>query len=543
MRISISGVRHALAMSPWLVLAFFAKESPADGLAVPLPSSTREVVSVVCGKAAGDAGANAIRLNPADHKVQGTIAAEFLGTNILYWIDDDAAWASGHERAKLQRLGLKTLRYPGGEVADNYDWERNAIERRNSFPREANSEAERDGRLDYREFLAQAHRLGATNLFFVVNLEGAFFQPGNLHENVERYAEKAARWVKAVREAGYFVPYWEIGNESYLRTAYPLRAQEYAWALKQFSLKMKAADPRIRIGAIGPFGAEGEEAVGFADLLGDKALTAYRQALVSGNDNPCGEARRWACAKKLGGKLAGLEAAKWWEVVTAEAGKAFDYVVIHRYRSERLTRDKDIRFDGPIALARELREFKQYLRERKGSDVTVALTEWNTPAPFHNAMSEMQHAMDVMEQLGNLIEGGVDYALYWPWRMKGVKFPLLGGGWADQSTYELMLLFQEYHGAHLLSGGIGRNEDVYILPTGDAGGVRYLFVNHGAKEQKVSIALTTMALAGVKWKVLSESEDGRVAVLGGSHNSVPPGCGLRLWLGPTTVLGLQLVSE
>lgn len=525
----------------WLALwaGLVAGAVQAGGLAAR--RAGLEITGVACDAAGVKVDGQAIRVSLADRAAQRPIPPEFLGTNILYWIDDDAGWAGGQEQARLRRLGLKTLRYPGGEVADNYDWETHSIERGNSFPREANSEAGREARLDYREFLAHARKIGAENLFFVVNLEGAFFRPGDPRENVARYADKAARWVKAVRDAGYFVPNWEIGNESYIRTAYPLRAREYAWALKQFHQKMKAADPRIRIGAIGPFTARGEDAVGFADFLGDEALAAYRRALRDGNDEPCRDETKWNCAKALGGTPAGQgKAEKWWDVVLSEAGDSFDYAVIHRYRSARITRDKQVRFEGPIPLAGELREFKRYLRERKGREVMLALTEWNTPAPFHNAMSDMQHAMDVLEQLGNYLEGGVDYALYWPWRMKGNKFPLVGENWAGKSTFELMALFQEYHGPDLLAAGASPHDDVYLLATRDAGARHYLFVNHGATERRVHIDLNGTEPAKMSWKVLSESEDGLLAADSGSRAAPSGACGLGLRLAPSTISGITL---
>lgn len=62
------------------------------------------------------------------------ISSALLGTNNLYWIDDDRVWANPEFPALLKSLGVQSLRFPGGEVADNYDWETNRLERRGFCP-------------------------------------------------------------------------------------------------------------------------------------------------------------------------------------------------------------------------------------------------------------------------------------------------------------------------------------------------------------------------------------------------------------------------
>jgi hypothetical protein len=410
----------------------------------------------------------------------------FLGTNVLYWIDDDEAWAKGDVPARLKELGIKTLRYPGGEVADNYDWETNSIERKNRFPFEAKTEEERRSRLDYKEFLANVAKIGVKNIFFVVNLEGAFFQPGDINENIERYAEKAARWVKAVREAGYMVPYWEIGNESYLRSAYPLTAREYASALKVFYRKMKAVDPSIKIGAIGPHSPYGDVGESYADALGPIANQRYRAALVKSEEEPCKELNKKACARSFGAKPA-ANPPKWWEVMLEEARYSFDFVVIHRYGTIHL-RERQADFSSSQTLKDYISDLKKYIEDKKGARVELALTEWNTPRQVADAMTENEHLIDIAEQMGNYLEGGVDYALYWPFRMKGKQFPIVSfDTFKPRPPYQLFKLFNNIiRNGNQCTADYDRGSGVYVLCSQDSDSFGLMLVNRTKEEKRLA---------------------------------------------------------
>lgn len=447
-----------------------------------------------------------IRLNidPAKKINEG-----FLGTNILYWIDVDEVWAKGGLPERLKELGLKTLRYPGGEVADNYDWETNSVERKDKFPFEAKTEEEHQGRLDYKEFLAYASKLGIKNIFFVVNLEGAFFLPGNLNENIEHYADKAARWVNAVRKAGYAVPYWEIGNESYLRSAYPLTAREYASALKVFYRKMKAADPSIKIGAIGPHNPFGEDGAGYADALGPIANERFRSVLLKEKKEPCKDLNKNACARSLGARSA-ISPPGWWDVILEDARDSFDFVVIHRYRTTRV-KDKKVSFEGPLTLKDDIHDLKKYIEAKKGARVELALTEWNTPKQVDDVMTESEHLLDVAEQMGNYLEGGVDYALYWPFRMRGSKFPILSYNTKEpRPTYHLFRLFNRFGEASLCTADYDRSSGVYVLCTIDNKSFGLLLVNRTKEAKRLILESAGNAL------VLSGAE----SITVGSVNSV-----------------------
>jgi hypothetical protein len=441
------------------------------------------------------------------------IKPEFTGTNILYWIDVKNDWTSGLVPGQLSQLGIKTLRYPGGEVGDNYDWESNRIERKDQFPREAKTEDERNQRLDYRQFLSFAQQAGIKNIFFVVNLEGACFQPGDIHKNVEKYAESAVRWVAAVKKDGYHVAYWEIGNESYLRSACPFSAHEYAAALKVFYAKMKAADPSIKIGAVGPAALHGDDALGYADAIGTEATGKIHQAIQNGNFNLCERENREKCKHLLATQDSGSGVPQgWWETVVSEAGESFDFAVIHRYKLAGIKKSSK---SQPESLNEKLRELKNFIEAKKGSHIELALTEWNTSLGTHsrhgNTLSETRHSIEMVKLIGEYLEGGVDYALYWPFRNPSVPFSLVGDTGFSMSA-KVIQAFNAVKKSSLCDAQYGGNvDDIYLLCTENDGSTGLLVINQATKDRRVFIHTRRPIQSILKIQSISGDQSGSAA--------------------------------
>lgn len=395
------------------------------------------------------------------------VKPEFFGTNNLYWIDDNRAWGNEQFIMQLKSLGIQSLRFPGGEVADNYDWETNRLERHDRFPYEAKTELERKYRIDYKNFLKNARAAHISKIFFVVNLEGAFFRSGNVDDNINLYAEKAARWVKAVRDSGYRVEYWEIGNESYLKSFFMLTAQEYAKALKVFYKKMKAADPTIKIGAIGPHDID---AIALADQMIPSGLASYRSEIWAGN-SPCEKGEHKACLKKFG--IEKTRRTIWWDTILGNAADSFDFAVVHRYRMLR-SKDNDINHS--------LMELRSYIERAKRKPVELAVTEWNTPNQSYRTLSDSEHALEIAEQVGNYVEGGVNFIMYWPLRL-AKHFSLLSINMQPTASYHTLALANRYINGEVLSSSGNNTNKMYILSTKNANTYNVLLINKKNKKQ------------------------------------------------------------
>lgn len=397
-----------------------------------------------------------------------------LGANVLYWIDDDAAWTQGGLLEVLRRAQITTLRFPGGEVADNFDWERNALERPDDYPGEAPTDALKAQRLDHEAFLRYARQLGAGDVFLVVNLESAYLAPGNTEDNILRYAKKAAAWVKEVKRLGYRVRHWEVGNESYLKeTSYPLTASEYAHAVSIYSREMKKADPDILIGVHGP--ASLDES-GFADSLTDEQLEYVR-----GNGKAvCAGRLGKDCVDEIRKRVPGrAEDSPWWDVVLREAQHSIDFAVVHRYsRAEAYGfRETD-----------RLIKLRTRMEKAVGRCVGLAVTEWNVPYKGLPTSDQTQAALDNLVALGAYMAAGASHAHFWPVRFQhndGRALLTFEQG-APTASYRALQLF-----APMLLGSPVRQamlgDDVYMLHTRTEADERVMLINRGRTPVSVSI--------------------------------------------------------
>jgi len=398
-----------------------------------------------------------------------------FGASPVFNIDDDRFWAGKGPRS-LQKAGVTALRFPGGEVADNYDWETNSVVRPDEFPREAKSEQARNQRTDYLEFLESAKKIGVKDLFFVVNVDSVFRDPGGIDANLQKYADKAAKWVKAVKDSGYKVKYWEIGNEVYLgRNA--ITAKEYSTVLNAYAKAMRQADSSIMIGATGPF--EFDKA-GFADNVGSTALKQLRTDATR-MYRPCGEGKS-GCSQELRDRSNIERPEEWWPTILQYASNSFDFAAIHQYRMSAWPKNGQ-RFRR----TQDLEALKATLSQAKGKNVPVAITEWNIPEDRKGKMPSINRLLNVALYLGNHASSNVDYALYWPMRKGGKNWASLLDN--DESLSPVGSLFSILH--NVVSGADVAetllSPSVYVLKINKSGVPHALLINRGKKVANVGL--------------------------------------------------------
>ncbi len=180
-----------------------------------------------------------------------TIPRTLYGQNIEWPNGGSMVWdfrtkALNPEIIRLAReLGTTLLRYPGGSFADFYHW-RDGVGPQDARPvREPEPSSSKSGNFfgtdEAREF---AEKVGAELMFGV-----------NAHTGTPQEAADWIRYVNRPGATGAKVPYWEIGNEFYIKNDHPANAaippEEYVRRFKEFVPAMKQADPSIRILAIG----------------------------------------------------------------------------------------------------------------------------------------------------------------------------------------------------------------------------------------------------------------------------------------------------
>ncbi len=221
-----------------------------------------------------------------------------IGINIDYLVDHDDNREPGARPLleALQEMGVKSLRFPGGDKSDNHLWSVPPFER----PQPTLAGRPRDGReavvqdeggkwkvrlMNFDEFMSLAQALGADPTICVCY--DALHKPG-CDVTKEQLLETAVAWVEYANvKQKYGVEYWEIGNEGYIdRSVSP---RDYARDLIDFAQAMKQVDPTIKIGANGPPRVEGT------------------------------------------GRRADADGTPWWKIVYEAAADHIDVAVVHTY--------------------------------------------------------------------------------------------------------------------------------------------------------------------------------------------------------------------
>lgn len=384
-----------------------------------------------------------------------TVNPLFFGVNSLFWIDDDAARADGKIAAQLKDMGCTLARFPGGEVADNYHWQTNLLDNNADFPYEDGPE-----KMDFDEFIAWIRTFGAEPII-VVNLESSYLA-GNPEEGVR----EAAAWVRYANVTqGYGVKYWEIGNETdLLGTRYPLTAEEYAEAVVRFSRAMKAEDPSIQVGALGP---SSPAHAAHLDRLTPERRTDFR-ALPRGERR----ARRDQFPPEQPGE-------PWWPTVSRIAGGHFDFAIVHRYDNSR--REFTTASVAPLNLAEPSRALDRYFRDQFGRKIPLALTEWNVWRQAAG-LGPVGHALTIAEQVGNYLEGGIEMANYWPMRYPRGNRDDFFRALLDYETkepqpaFEVLKLFR-HHAVGQIVPAVADNPQLYAFATRDGDKASLFLVN------------------------------------------------------------------
>lgn len=200
----------------------------------------------------------------------GTVLADTsahpIGINLDYLMDDDSRLGNAPARSTrdaLAAMGVKFLRYPGGEKAQNYLWSvspwssatpRSALP--NVWPATDRTYFSNDGTtplattLTFDEFMSMATSIGAEPVI-VVNSDSQYVAGGPTQETLLQTAENWVRYANVVK--GYGIKYWMIGNETWNANNYAgsTTAANHKADVIAFSQRMKAIDSTIKIVASG----------------------------------------------------------------------------------------------------------------------------------------------------------------------------------------------------------------------------------------------------------------------------------------------------
>ena len=164
----------------------------------------------------------------------------------------------------LKDMKVKSLRYPMGEIADYYLFNKNNPADPKVSLKDPNvpiisSFTNYEGKwwrglLTFDDFMTISQSVGAEP-FIMIGIDAIAYTGDAPHANPKEVLEAAVEWVRYANVVkGYNVKYWEIGNENDLNKEWT--PEKYANTVVQFSKAMKAVDPSIKIGANGMSGSE-----------------------------------------------------------------------------------------------------------------------------------------------------------------------------------------------------------------------------------------------------------------------------------------------
>jgi hypothetical protein len=172
-------------------------------------------------------------------------ADRWLGINLNYLRDHDANRSAGSRllATALDDLGVRWLRYPGGEKSDFHRFAPPPYNR--PQPTALGWYATVAGkRLDFDAYLILCRTRGAEPYVVV-----ACDSPERTGATWDEQLAHAVAWVRYARTREPRVRRWEIGNENWHHQTAP--PAEMAAQVVRFARAMKAADPDILVGASG----------------------------------------------------------------------------------------------------------------------------------------------------------------------------------------------------------------------------------------------------------------------------------------------------
>ena len=336
----------------------------------------------------------------------------FFGVCLVYFKQTDKEMEAYPIEQYLKDMKCGVLRYPGGTVADNFDWRKSASLDIKRGPKVVDpSSMTTDG------FISLCRRIGAEPLI-CVNSEVGFFA------DVDSAANMAANWVKYCNiEKGYNIKYWEIGNEPYYE--FRFTPVEYGLLFKKVAKAMRKVDPSIKICAVGEWNYEFSGNREMVDPSFRSMIADMQYRLETESDPGFTREQLKTMYPNNGVKN------NWWQKLIDVAGEDIDVVSVHWYYNLNQLTNME-------SLYQSLWD-RIYSMAPKGKKYEMIMTEWS----LHESKNTfgMERALTVAEASCKSIGAGVTKAAYWPLHYNGMhdkKGLLKDATMLPQANYKLL---------------------------------------------------------------------------------------------------------
>lgn len=187
-----------------------------------------------------------------------SVANGVVSANLCWLLDSDKDRQNGSLSFNdaIDQMGVKSLRFPYGHLADNYLWDtppynsgelKDRVASPDQTPASWSWAVDKDGympnAMDFDEYMELCNRLDIKPLV-VVNALSFVYKNG---PTLEELVVSAKEWVRYAKDRGYHVEYWQIGNEV---DHHPkqISMEQYIDAYQQIASAMKSVDSSIKIG-------------------------------------------------------------------------------------------------------------------------------------------------------------------------------------------------------------------------------------------------------------------------------------------------------
>lgn len=285
-----------------------------------------------------------------------TIPRTIYGTNVEWRWNGNNLWLEKERKIDprlfglTKDLGVTVMRYPAGYYADYYHWKAGVgpIDKRPEVKHEPGRDDKSHNNFGTDEALNFARDTGG-ELWITVNAGTGT-------------AQEAGDWVKYVNGQTERVRFWEVGNELYYRNAsagsssIAVDPVTYANRFGDFAKAMRAADPKIKIAAIG------------GENYGPYVVISYPN---------------------------------WLKTVLERQGDQIDLISIHNAYAPLLTDDNaDFRsvysamLAAPVLIGRNIQTVSDTIAKyapNRASQIKIAVTEWGPAFRFSFDSKYLDH--------------------------------------------------------------------------------------------------------------------------------------------------------
>lgn len=338
------------------------------------------------------------------------VSDKLLGFNVIYPHEKDAIWADGQIAEYLKNVNVGFIRYPGGTVCSFYHW--NALtgegwadgwDPENQDPPNASSEF-----MDIDEYINLVRITGATPLI------GINVSSGWRWDREEDGIKEALDLMQYCRDKNFNVEYWYLDNEPYQHDSNggAKSPEIYATLLNTYAQQMKAFDPDIKIVA------------NWKAYFSDKRPEYQKLIQLAGANIDVIDIHWYWSWNDLSWE-------KWLSKTPMEQWTGFSY-------------------------AQDIAYFRQMVKDMGYPDIKLASFEWNLgPIRSGSNYTASKAALTQAEMLLQYIQGGLDFAVFWPIHWPGNSsidirsFVIPSSGNLANPNYELFQFIGKLQGGKL----------------------------------------------------------------------------------------------